>query len=92
MKTMRWILPLVCVVAVIALLAVFVPRLTHHCDNCDTFFVGTGYYANGLSDAVTSLTGQENKILCEDCAAQEHALSIAFGKKLEEFKRPLFND
>ena len=88
----RWLITAVVVIAVVALLIVFVPRLTHNCDNCDTFFIGTGYHANGVSNAVTSITGQEDKILCEECAAQEHALSIAFGKTLDEFKRPLFND
>ena len=88
----RLLIIAVAVVAVIALLVILVPRLTHRCDNCDTVFFGTGYYANDLSNVVTSVTGQADKVLCEECAAQEHALAIAFGKKLEEFKRPLFND
>ena len=91
-QTTRLSITAVVVIAVVALLIVFVPRLTHNCDNCDKFFIGTGYHANGVSNAVTSIMGQEDKILCEECAAQEHALSIAFGKTLDEFKRPLFND
>lgn len=88
----RWLVTAVVVILVAGVLVVLVPRLTHHCDNCDTFFFGTGYYANDVSNVVTSLTGQEDKILCEECATQEHALAIAFGKTVDEFKRPLFND
>ncbi|MBQ7088856.1 MAG: hypothetical protein IJN04_04360 [Clostridia bacterium] len=88
----RLLIAAVAVLAVIALLVIMVPRLIHRCDNCDTVFFGTGYYANDLSNAVSSVTGQANKVLCEECAAQEHALAIAFGKKLEEFRRPLFDD
>ena len=75
---------------VVAALVVFIPKLTHTCDNCDKFFVGTGYTANKVSDLITSLTGQEDKILCKDCAAKEHALAIATGKSLKDFRRPLF--
>ena len=88
----RWLVTAVVVIAVAVLLIVFVPRLSHHCDNCDAFFIGTGYYANDVSNVVSSLTGQEDKILCEECATQEHALSIAFGKTVDDYKRPLFND
>lgn len=76
---------------VVAALVVFIPKLTHTCDNCDEFFVGAGYTANKVSDLITSLTGQEDKILCKDCAAKEHALAIATGKSLKDFRRPLFN-
>ena len=75
---------------VVAALIVFVPRLAHTCDNCGSFFVGTGYRANVVSNAITSITGQEDKILCKDCASKEHALAIATGKSLKDFKRPLF--
>lgn len=71
---------------------IFLPRLCHTCDNCADFFLGTGYYANIVSNTITSLSGQENKILCKDCAAKEHALAIAAGKSLEDFQRPLFAD
>ena len=74
----------------VAALVIFVPKLTHTCDNCDRFFVGTGYTANKVSDIITSLTGQEDKILCKDCAAKEHALAIATGKALKDFRLPLF--
>ncbi len=81
-------------VLVLAILAgagyVFVPRLCHECDNCGEFFVGTGYYPNIISSTITSITGEEEKIICEDCAAKEHALAIAAGQSINDFKRPLF--
>lgn len=69
---------------------VFIPRLVHRCDNCDSTFVGTGYYANVVTDFLTAVTGEEEKLLCKDCAMQEHGLAIAAGKSLKDFKRPLF--
>lgn len=89
-RPMRGIVTILVVAAVIAAAIVFVPRLTHTCDNCGDFFVGTGYTANVVSNALTSLSGQEDKILCKDCAAKEHALAITAGKSLDDFKRPLF--
>jgi len=69
---------------------VFIPRLCHHCDNCGEFFTGTGYYANIVSNALSNLTGNEEKILCKDCAVKEHALAIATGGSVQDYKRPLF--
>lgn len=69
---------------------VFLPRLVHHCDNCDALFFGTGYYANTVSNALSSLQGKEDKILCRECAEKNHSLEIAVGKSLDDFKRPLF--
>ena len=86
----RAIVSVLLIVAVVVAAVVFVPRLTHTCDNCGEFFVGTGYEANVVSNALTQLTGQEDKILCKECAAKEHALAIATGKSLSDFKRPLF--
>lgn len=68
------------------------PQLVHHCSNCDKLFFGTGYYANILSDTISTFTGKEAKLLCKDCAMQEHAIAIAAGKSLKDFKRPLFGE
>ena len=85
---------IIVIILVVLILAgagiVFGPRLVHRCSNCDKVFVGTGYYANIISDAVTTLTGEDEKILCKDCAEDEHAVSIFAGKSVEDFKRPLF--
>ena len=86
----KGIMAVIAAVLVIALLVFFLPKLTHVCDNCGDFILGTGYTANAVSNVLTSLGGQEDKILCRECAAKEHALAIAAGKSLEDFKRPLF--
>ena len=80
----------VVIALVVSLGVVFCPRLIHRCDNCDKLILGTGYYANVVSNAIGSLTGNAEKILCRDCAAREHAIAIAAGKSLSDFKRPLF--
>lgn len=84
----------IAVILVVAILvaagAVFGPRLLHNCDNCGKFFVGTGYYANFITNTLGGLTGAEEKILCGECAAKEHALAIAAGQSIQDFKRPLF--
>lgn len=89
-KTRRLIATLVAAAIIIAAAVIFVPRLAHTCDNCADFFIGTGYTANVVSNAISSITGAEDKILCKDCAAKEHALAIATGKSLTDFQRPLF--
>ena len=85
---------LIALILVIAVLVgggvVFGPRLVHRCSNCDKVFVGTGYSANLISEAITALTGDDDKILCKDCAEKEHSLAILAGKSLDDFKRPLF--
>lgn len=87
-------LKVVTVLLVIVLLVsagiVFVPRLVHQCDKCAETFVGTGYYANVVTDLITDLTGRENKILCRECAMREHALAIAAGASLKDYQRPVF--
>ena len=75
---------------IVGVCAVLGPRLLHHCDNCGDFFVGTGYYTNIISSTLAGLTGGEDKIICADCAARDHALAIAAGQSIQEFKRPLF--
>lgn len=91
-KLKKLIASLVVIAIVIAAAVIFIPRLTHNCDHCAEFFVGTGYYANVLTNAFTSLAGEEDKVLCKDCAAKEHALAIATGKSLTDFQRPLFEE
>ena len=85
---------IIAIVLVLALLAgigvLFGPRLLHTCSNCDSFFVGTGYRANLISNALTSLSGNDSKVLCRACAEKNHAVAILAGKSLEEFRIPLF--
>ena len=88
------IMPIIAVVLVLAIIVaagvIFIPRLTHTCDNCGHFFFGTGYYANAVTNALTDWAGADSKILCLDCAVTEHALAIATGKSISDFERPLF--
>jgi len=88
----RFLVAMILIAAIVVAAVIFLPRLTHTCDNCADFFVGTGYSANMVSNALTSLSGQDDKILCKDCAAKEHALAIASGKSLSDFKRPVFEE
>ena len=91
---MSKVMRLISIILVIAILVtggiVLGPRLVHHCDNCDKLFVGTGYYANIISDSVSSLFGNDSKILCSECAEISHALELMAGKSLSDFRRPLF--
>lgn len=81
---------IIAVIAIVAVLlaagAILVPRLTHTCDDCGKFFVGTGYNPNVISDIFSS----KEQIICRECAEKQHAIEIAFGKSVEEFKRKLF--
>ena len=85
---------IIAIVLVLAVLVacgvIFIPRLVHHCDNCDKLFFGTGYSANIVTNTLSSFHGKDDKILCRECAESDHALEILTGKSLEDFKRPLF--
>ena len=80
----------IAIIAIVAVLlsvgVVFVPRLTHTCDDCDEFFVGTGYNPNMISDILSD----KEQIICKECAEKQHAIQIALGKSVDEFKRKLF--
>ncbi len=84
---MKKIISLVLVAVIIVAGIVFVPKLAHKCSDCEKFFVGTGYEANIIDDLFSS----EEKILCKECAEKHHFASIALGKDISEFRRPLFN-
>lgn len=84
---MKKILSLLLVAVLVAAAVIMVPRLAHKCDDCEKFFVGTGYEANIIDDLFSS----EEKILCKECAETHHFASIALGKDVSEFKRPLFD-
>ena len=84
---MKKVIIIVLILALIAAGIVFVPRLCHDCDDCGEFFIGTGYEPN----AALGLVAEDIKVICETCAQEHHALEIAFGKTLEDFKLPLFD-
>ena len=82
---MKKILVFVLIIALVVAGIIFVPKLVHTCDSCDKFFVGAGYEPNVLSDLVT-----DEEVICKDCAEKQHAISIALGKSVEDFKLDLF--
>ena len=83
---MKKIISLIIVVAIIVAGIIFVPKLVHTCGDCEELFIGAGYEPN----AVESLISSEKKIICKDCAKEHHAISIALGKSVEDFKLDLF--
>ncbi|MBR7133797.1 MAG: hypothetical protein IKD04_09735 [Clostridia bacterium] len=83
---MKKILLFAVILVIVVAGVVFVPKLAHKCDDCGDFFVGAGYKPNIVSD----LLNDEEQIICKDCAEKQHALSLAVGGDVEEFKRDLF--
>lgn len=83
---MKKIISLVVVVAIIIAGIIFVPKIAHTCDDCEKFFLGAGYEPNIVEDLLSS----EEQIICKKCAEKQHALSIAMGKSIDDFKRDLF--
>lgn len=76
------VLLIIVLAAVVAFLAV---RLVNSCSDCEKNFFGLGYNGNIVDQAV----GDEEQILCEDCAQKHHALSLLAGKELDDYKRVL---
>lgn len=83
---MKKIISLVITVAIIAAGIVFIPKVVHTCDSCEKFFIGAGYEPNIVEDLISD----EEQIICKNCAEEHHALAIAMGKSLDDFKRDLF--
>ena len=83
---MKKIISFLVVVAIIVAGIIFVPKITHTCDDCEKFFLGAGYEPNIVEDLLSS----DEQIICKKCAEEQHALSIAMGKSLDDFKRDLF--
>ena len=83
---MKKIISLVVLVAVVVAGIVFIPKVVHTCDDCGKVFVGAGYEPNIVDD----LLSEDEQIICKKCAEEQHALAIAVGKSLDDFKRDLF--
>lgn len=80
---MKKIIALVIVVAIVAAGFIIFPKVTYTCGDCGEFFFGPGYEPNVVEDFLS----EEEQIICEGCAEEQHAFSIAMGKTLEDFKR-----
>lgn len=83
---MKKIISLAVIVVIVIAGIVFVPKVVHTCDDCEKFFIGAGYEPNIVEDLLSS----EEQIICKKCAEEQHALSIAMGKSVDDFKRDLF--
>lgn len=84
---MKKFVSLIVIIAVVLLGIVFVPKLLHTCDDCDRIFVGTGYVPNIVTDALS----EKEQIICRECAEKQHAVAIALGKSVDDYKRDLFD-
>lgn len=83
---MKKFISLIIAIVVIVAGIVFVPKLVHTCDDCEKLFIGAGYEPNIVEDLLSS----KEQIICKKCAKEQHALAIAMGKSLDDFKRDLF--
>lgn len=83
---MKKIISLVVVAVIVIAGVVFIPKVTHTCDDCGKFFIGAGYEPNIVEDLISD----EEQIICKDCAEEQHAISIAMGKSLDNYKREIF--
>lgn len=82
---MKKLLKFLLVVLILAALVFLGLRLINTCDGCGETFFGLGYEGNVIDNAVHA----EKQVLCEECAELHHALSLTFGKTLEDFQREL---
>lgn len=73
-------------VVIIAAAALVAPKVVDRCDDCDRMFVGAGYEPNVIEDYLA----EEDQIICESCAREQHKIALTLGKELDEFKRDLF--
>lgn len=83
---MKKIITFILVVAVVVSGIIFIPKVIHSCDDCDKFFVGSGYEPN----IITDIMSEKKQIICKECAEKQHAIPISLGKSVEDFKYDLF--
>lgn len=84
---MRKIFKLLLTIVFICAIVYFAPRLVHKCDDCEEWFVGTGYEANVIADVVSD----DDQTICKACAEKQHVIETTMGKSLNEFKKRLFD-
>ena len=71
-------------ILVVCMLVLYVPQFFHSCTGCESFFLGLGYEENIIVDAMS----EDDGVLCRDCAEYHHALSIGFGKSIDDYSKP----
>lgn len=83
---MKKIISLVVVVALVAVAFFVGSKVIHRCDDCEEVFFGAGYEPNIIEDFVS----EDDQMICKDCAEKQHAVSVALGMSLDEFKIDIF--
>lgn len=83
---MKKLFKLVVTIAFICAIVYFGPKLVHKCDGCEEWFVGTGYEANILADAISD----DDQTICKPCAEKQHVVETTLGKPLDDYKKKLF--
>lgn len=80
----------VLVAVIVILVAVFIgPKVVHECADCGETIIGAGYEPGKLVEMLDD--SEEEMIICEACAEEQHALELAIGNKtLEDFEREIF--
>ena len=84
---MKKLFKILLIIVFVCVIVYFAPKLVHKCDDCEKWFIGTGYEANVIADAISD----DDQIICKPCAEKQHKIGTTFGKSLEDYRRKLFN-
>ena len=85
---MKKLLKFLVTAVVVLVLLLYIPYYVNRCYDCEKVFVGVGYEPNIISEIIN----EHEPVICKECAEKHHVLSIALGKSVEEFRKPLFVD
>lgn len=77
-KLFNFLIDAVIVVAIVFLGMKYINK----CDSCEKIYLGLGYQPGFISELVNS----DMEAVCKDCAEEQHAVQIALGKDIEEYK------
>lgn len=84
---MKKIFKLLLTIVFICAIVYFAPKLVHQCDDCEEWFIGTGYEANVIADVISD----DDQTICKTCAEKQHVIETTMGKSLNKFKKGLFD-
>ena len=82
---MKKLLKLLLTIVFICAIVYFAPKLIHKCDDCEEWFVGTGYEANVIADVMTD----DDQTICKTCAEKQHAIETTLCKSLDDYRKKL---
>ncbi len=83
---MKKLFSIILIIALVCVSIYFAPKLIHKCDDCEKWFIGSGYEASIISDVVSD----DDQTICKSCAEKQHAIELALGQSLENFQKALF--